>query len=174
MSQKEGNLASPLISTDQDQKRADQIRGRLFVLQTALEDLKTEVDRSYNLHEIGEKTEIVEQIEKILDNPLNSIFEMSEEFDKFINSVIESLAKGFLISKKELIKSIYSEKTDSNDLFYAIVLNENSFENRSSLLRFFDFFYTLDISKKYPVSFQFVPTELENKFSKFKQVTLDA
>jgi hypothetical protein len=172
MSQKEASLNDKMTSTCEN--RDGIIKGRLFVLQQALEDLKNDVDRSYELHKIGEKTEIINQIEKMLDNPLNSIFEMSEGFDKFINSIIENLVKGFLNTKKELIKSIYSEKTNSNDLFYAIVLNNDNTENRSAILRFYDFFYTLDISKKYPVSLQFVHFSLENKLSKFKQIVFEA
>jgi hypothetical protein len=172
MLQKEVSL--PKNMTSDSEQRDGMIKGRLFVLQQALEDLKNDVDRSYELHKIGEKTEIINQIEQMLDNPLNSIFEMSEGFDKFINSIIELLINGFLIQKKELIKSIYAEKTSSNDLFYAIVLNDDNIDNRSTILRFYDFFYTLDISKKYPVSIQFVPATLEDKFSNFKKVVFQA
>ena len=165
----ETNNIAPLIGN-----REGIIKGRLFILQQALEDLKNDVDRSYALHDLGEKTEIVKQIENMLDNPLNSIFEMTEEFDNFINSIVSTLIYGFLKSKKDLIKSIYSERTNSNDLFYAIVLNNDNLENRSAILRFYDFFYSLDISRKYPINIQFVPSSLENKFSKFKQISFEA
>jgi len=165
-------LTIPKSDADCCNNRQGIIKGRLFVLQQALDDLKTDVDRSYALNEIGEKTQIISMIENMIDNPYHAVFDMSENFDNFINNIIDRLVRSFLNENKRLIKKLYLAKTISNDLFYAIILEDDTFENRSSILRFYDVFYLLDISKKYPVGMQFVPSHLEHKLAEFKQITL--
>lgn len=161
------------IKSSVDQKRADQLQAILFLLQTNLEEMKEEVDRSYALLKVGEKTDLSKKIENTMNNPLNSIFELSINIDDQIKSIIDRSVKNFLKFHREIIHSSIRTKTYLNDLHYSIALNNDNIENRVKIFEFLNKFELLDISIKYPVYFQFVPVELIDKINVSEIIKLD-
>jgi hypothetical protein len=156
------------METNQDAKTAvdnklGQLRAILYLLQTNLEGFRDEVDRSYELLKIGEKTDLSKKIEDSIDDPLTSIFNISSNIDEQVRDIVDRLVKSFLRHNAEIIQNAYRTKTSMNDLHYSIVLKTDDINNRNKIFDFFDKFDLLDISKKYPVYFQFVPVELAAK-----------
>ena len=125
--------------------------------------MKSEVDNSYALLQIGEKTDLSKQIENTIDNPISSIFDMSCNIDNQIKEIIDRIVKAFLKQNTEVVQQVYRTKTAMNDLHYSIVLKTDDVDSRSKLFGFFDQYDLMDISSKYPVYFQFVPTNLIEK-----------
>ncbi|MCG8698102.1 MAG: hypothetical protein MI922_08615 [Bacteroidales bacterium] len=145
-----------------DQK-VGQLKAILYLLQTNLEDFSKEVDRSYELLKVGEKTDLSKQIEDTLDNPLNSIFNLSADIDNNVKGIVHKIASSFIKKNADIINSAFKTKTTMDDLHYSIVLKEDNMDNRNKIFDFFDKYDLLDISSKYPVYFQFVPIELKDK-----------
>jgi len=166
------------METIQDTKTAvdhkvGQLKAILYLLQTNLEEFKEEVDRSYELLKIGEKTDLSKKLEDTLEDPINSIFKLSSNIDHQIKEIVDRIVKAFLKHNSSIIQSAYKTKTSLNDLHYSIVLNSDDIENRNKIFDFFDKFDLLDISTKYPVYFQFVPAELIDKILTCESIRLD-
>jgi len=151
------------ITNSSVENRKGQLVHLLAALQFNLEDLKNEVDRSYALYEIGEKTDLLQKIEQMLDNPIQSIFDLSNDVDGKAKDIINQLVKAFFRQNKELIHKAGKANSFSGSLYYAIVLKEDSTDNRSEIFDFFDHYDFMEISNKFPVYFQFVPKHLEDK-----------
>lgn len=154
--------------------KVGQLKAILFLLQTNLEEFKGDVDRSYSLLQIGEKTPLLKSIENTLDNPMRAIFEMSSSIDDKVKSIIDRFVRFFLIEKRSLIRAAYNSKNSSNNLHYSIVLKDDVIENRNLILDFFDNFHEMEISERYPVYFQFIPIELVKKISLGEEIQLSA
>lgn len=153
------------MKTNQDTRtsadhKVGQLKAILYLLQTNLEEFKDEVDRSYELLKVGEKTDLSKKIENTIEDPIYSIFKLSSNIDNQIKEIIDRIVKSFLKDNSHIIQIAYRTKTSLNDLHYSIVLKNDSMDNRNKIFEFFDRFDLLDISSKYPVYFQFVPIEL--------------
>ncbi len=153
------------MSTDQTYKtqidqKADQIKAILFLLQTNLEEFKTEVNRAYELLKIGEKSNLSKKIEHMMDDPISNIFQISSDVDNQAKIIIDRIVKSFINYKSDLIQYAIRSKTYFNDLHYSIVLKVDNVENRNQIFDFYDKYDMLEISNRFPVYFQFVPIEL--------------
>lgn len=156
------------MESNQDTKtvvdnRVGQLKAILYLLQTNLEEFRDEVDRSYELLKIGERTDLSKKIEDTIDDPLTSIFKMTSNIDDQVKDIVDRIVKSFLKHNSEIIQNAFRTKTSMNDLHYSIVLKTDDINNRNKIFDFFDKFDLLEISKKYPVYFQFVPVELADK-----------
>ncbi|WAC15267.1 hypothetical protein [Dyadobacter pollutisoli] len=137
----------------------------LYLLQTQLEEMKDEADRSYELHKIGEKTDLVKYIEQRLDDPFGGLVKMSNNLDSQLKDLLNVFVKHFLRSNRELISSAYLDKTQREDLNYSIILNEDSLESRIAILNFYEIYDQIEPTLKFPVHFQFVPDQLADRIS---------
>ena len=153
--------------------KVGQLKAILYLLQTNLEEFKDEVDRSYELLKVGEKTNLSKKIENTMEDPINSIFKLSSNVDNQIKEIVDRIVKAFLKHNSEIIQGAYRTKTSLNDLHYSIVLKKDDIGNRNKIFDFFDKFDLLDISSKYPVYFQFVPIELIDKILINEPVNLE-
>lgn len=153
------------------EKKLKQLQTILYLLQSHLEDFKDEVDRSYALLEIGEKTEFTKRIEKRLSDPLGDIANISDEIDQQVKGIINSLVKNFFERNKDLIEFVLISNTSLNHIHYSIVLKDDNIDNRNQIFSFLDKFDLLDIATKYPIYFQFVPVELVDKIKYIDKLT---
>lgn len=159
------------INTATEDTRTKELSAILYLLQSNLEHFIDEVDKGYQLFtQIGEKTELVQSIEKMVDNPLGNLSKISDKIDVQIRFIIDKFVKGFLEKKKELINKILISDTSLSQLHYSIVLRNDNMENRLAIFDFLSFYYALDVSSKYPVYFQFVPIELSDKIKHKEEV----
>jgi len=163
------NILNTKIQAD---NRVGQLQAILYLLQTNLEEFSDEVDRSYELLKIGEKTDLSNKIEDSIDDPLTSIFKMTSNIDDQVKEIVNRIAESFLKQNSEIIQSAFRTKTSLNDLHYSIVLKTDNMYNRNKIFDFFDKFDLLEISRKYPVYFQFVPEELAEKMHVYETVNL--
>jgi hypothetical protein len=160
------------IKTSVDQK-ADQIKAILYLLQTHTEEFKAEIDRAYALLKVGEKTDLSNKIEKIMDDPLSNIFQISSGVDTQAKELIDRLVKSFLNFNKEIIRQAFRTKTFFNDLHYSIVLREDNLNNREKMFEFFEKYDLLEIADRFPVYLQFVPIELISKIPSSEEIIIN-
>ena len=153
--------------------KAGQLKAILYLLQTTLEAFKDEVDRSYELLKVGEKTDLSKKLEDTMEDPIDSIFKLSSSIDDQIKEIVDRIVKSFLRQNAQIIQGAYRTKTSLNGLHYSIVLKNDNIDNRNKIFDFFDKFDLLDISNKYPVYFQFVPIELIEKILVSESVKLE-
>ncbi len=151
--------------------KSGQLQAILYLLQTNLEEFKDEVDRSYELLKIGEKTNLSEKIEATIDDPISSIFKLSLDIDNQLKSIVDRIVKSFLKHNSSILQSAYQLNT--TNLQYAIVLKNDNIDNRNKIFDFFDKFDLLDIADKVTVNFQFVPAQLIEKMFVQKSIPLE-
>ncbi len=157
------DMENQSIAKTQVDSKADQLKAIIFLLQTNLEEFKSEVDSAYALLKIGEKTDLSQRIECMMDDPLSNIFNLSCTVDDQAKIFIDRLVKSFLRHNSGLIISAYRTSTYFKDLHYTIVLKSDNRESRDAIFKFHEKYDILDISHKFPVYFQFTPIELIHK-----------
>jgi len=160
-------------NTTSEDKRVKQLTAILYLLQENLENFIGEVDKGYQLFtEIGEKTELVQTIEKMIDNPLGNLSQFSEKIDGQIKTIVDKYVKNFLTKNQEIILRVVRSETSLNNLHYSIALKEDNMDNRLAIFDFCSIYSILEISTKYPVCFQFVPIELLDKVRYVEELKL--
>ncbi|MCC5916436.1 MAG: hypothetical protein JJU02_03820 [Cryomorphaceae bacterium] len=150
-----------------------QLKAILYLLQTNLEDFKDEVDSSYELLKIGKKTPLSKKIEQKIDDPIKDIFEFTSKLDNQVDSFLDQIIRSFFNKNSNLIFKAFKTNNCINDLHYSIVLKKDSIEIRTKMFTFLDNFDVMDISKKHPIYFQFIPKELMCKINFYEEIKLD-
>ena len=159
------------ISTGSDQKLG-QLKAILYLLQENVEKYKDEIDGSYELLKTGEMTDLTKKIDETLSNPLKMLSDVSDDLDQKVKQFVDLFVRVFLRKNKAYINSAFRSKTSFNDLHYSIVLKEDNMDNRNKIFEFLDMYDLMDISKKYPVYFQFVPHELIGKIQQIEELKI--
>ena len=153
------------------EKKLQQLKHILYLLQSNLEEFKDEVDRSYALLQIGEKTEFTKSLEKWLSDPLGDFSNISDKIDQEVKGILKSMAKNFFNHNKSLVEKVLISYTSLNHLHFSIVLKEDNIDNRNAIFEFLNRYDLLDMANKYPVYFQFIPTELAHKINSIEELT---
>lgn len=161
------------ISQEADLKTG-QIKAILYLLQTTIDQVKTDIDSSYELLRIGEITPLSKMIEDSLSDPISGMFGALYTLDEQVKEIIANLVTKYLKSLKPTVElKAFMRVDNSSSLYFAIVLKTDNITNRSKVFDFFDSYDRLEISQRYPVSFQFVPSTLTDKVSHLTALSLD-
>ncbi len=145
-----------------------------YLLQDDLEKFKVEVEKSYELFKIGEKTPFTEALEDYAKNPAQGFFKNATEVNKVALSIINGwVTIHFKKNSDVLAKALHFQKSADGGLYYYVTLKKDSSDNRRKILEFFDRYDVTGFSFRYPVFIQFVPKELVGKISvDLKEITL--
>jgi len=84
-------------------------------------------------------------------------------------ALVEAFVKRFFTSNLSLIDTVYKERASLNDLFYYIVLTNDSLDNRLNISSFLDVYDSFVSPSKPTVFFQFVPMRLKAHFHNNEQ-----
>jgi hypothetical protein len=149
----------------------EQVKVILYLLQQVVSHFKTDVDNSKELYNLGAKTQLATSIEESIKDPLKNMLSASKNFDNIIIDFIDkTIIKSFLKRRSDIVDSIHKLNQQEQHLHYMIVLKEDNESNRDSIFDFFDKYDYTEVSKKYPVYFQFVSkdfaTEMSSNISK--------
>ncbi len=165
-------MNSTVLDTKNDNKLG-QLKAILYLLQTNLEEFKDEVEASYELLKIGQKTTLSKKLEKTIENPISEIFQFSNKIDTQVDFILDKMIRGYLKKNNTVIEKAFKTRENLNDLHYSIVLKEDNTHNRSV---FFDFLNKIDvanISQKHNVYFQFIPSKLVDKIKFNEELNLN-
>ncbi|MGM0582474.1 MAG: hypothetical protein ACQETL_17480 [Bacteroidota bacterium] len=165
-------MSDSVLDIKKDNKLG-QLKAILYLLQTNLEDFKDEVDSSYELLKVGERTALSKKIEQKIDNPINDIFEFSSKIDLQVNQIIDKVIRSFFKKNAKIIDRAFKTKESLNDLHYSIILKDDNLDNRTKLFSFLDNFDLMDISQKHPVYFQFIPKKLIDKINYNEEIKFE-
>lgn len=155
-------MENATINITNDSK-ISQLKALLYLLQTNLEEFKDEVDASYELLKIGEKTELSKKLEKKIDNPIADLFQFSNKIDIQVSQILSKIIQGYFKKNNSIINQVFKTRESITDLHYSIVLKNDTIDNR---VIFFDFLNKLDIdnlNQKHNIYFQFIPSHLVDK-----------
>jgi len=151
------------IESKVESKSQGNLKAILYLLQNNLEEFGREVNSSYELLKLGEKTKLTEAIEHALNDPMGNINNISLEIDQQIKNMLDIFVGSFFNFKKEIVHSAYRNDDSGTNLTYYIVLKVDNYETRDSMFDFFDKYDEYEISYRYKIFFQFVPIEFESK-----------
>jgi hypothetical protein len=144
----------------------------LSLLQSSLNGIAEDVHVSNALLPMGIMTGLSAQLQKAMDNPLQTIVDTATQIDLKIKQIINKSVVNFLKSKNDKILKAMRSETGNGDLFYAIVLKEDNRDNRQEIFDFLDQYDLLNMSAKYPILFQFMPIELADKINAKEEIAL--
>lgn len=126
---------------------------------------QSQVKLGGHMLELGTKTELVQQFEGFIQNPLKAMVDIKARADESIITFVEGMIKHFMFKMKEsnLVSSAYKRENSGNDLHYNIVLSNDTFESRDIIFSFLNFYSCMDMAEKIHVHFQIVPREYIEK-----------
>ncbi|HTB51892.1 MAG TPA: hypothetical protein VK718_03885 [Ferruginibacter sp.] len=118
-----------------------------------------------DLLDSGIKTEFIQKMELFMVNPLQALLDQRQMVDANLYTIVDGFVNLFFEKAKKLniVKSAFKKRNGSATM-YMIVLNQDNFNNRNEIFYFLDHYSSLGVYDKLPIYFQFVPTELEEKF----------
>ena len=157
--------------TTSDKKMKD-LGSILSLLQSALESILDDVNVSGDLLPLGIMTPLSEQLQTALENPLQSVVNSANQIDLQIKQMLNNSVVIFLKSKTDKIVRVAKSETAFGDLYYSIVLKEDSIDNREEMFDFLEKYDLLNISTRYPILFQFTPIELIDKINAKEEIEL--
>ena len=145
-----------------------------YLLHDDLEKFKNEVEKSYELFKVGEKTAFTEAIEDYLKNPTKGFFADANEVTKVAQSIINGWVTIHLKKNSDILaKAVHYQKSADGGLYYYVSLKKDSSENRRKIFEFFDRYDVTGLSFRYPVFIQFIPKDLIGKINvDLKEISL--
>lgn len=164
-------MSKTTINTKTD-NNLGKLRGILYKLQLDLEEFKNEVDNSYALLEIGEKSELSKKLEKSLENPIKDIFKFSSKIDNQVSYILDKVVRGYFKNNKLILEKVFKTREGLSDLHYSIVLKEDNTKNREIFFSFLNQLDLTDISQKDKIYFQFIPSQLVNKIKFSEEINI--
>lgn len=146
-------------NTKQEMK-SEQIHNVLYNLEIHLEKFLDEVKKGYALYRVGKKTDFIEQIEKMIEQPMEHLFDISKNIDQNILLFLDNVVTNFIKTENDIVKEAYKLKT-TNQLqsHYIFTLQKDTIENRDKIFSFLDTYELTELSHKYPIYFQFSKEE---------------
>jgi hypothetical protein len=165
-------MATTKINTEID-NNLGKIKGILYKLQLDIDELKNEVDNSYALLEIGEKTELSIKLEKSIQNPIKEIFTFSSKIDNQVVYILDKVIRGYFKSHKSNIEKVFKTRHGLNDLHYSLVLKEDNTKNREIFFAFLNQLDLNDVAQKDKIYFQFIPSKLINKINFSEEIVFN-
>ncbi|HVA99163.1 MAG TPA: hypothetical protein VNG53_09730 [Bacteroidia bacterium] len=154
--------SSQLTQSNLLEQQQSPITAILYLLQNYLEKAKDEVDSTYALHKIGEKTELANKIEATIANPIENFYNISKSIEENCNALLDTIAIKFFSKHRNVLSKVY-KKNQNGHLHYSIVLKKDNAENRNVIFDFFDTNPVSDVIYKFPIYFQFTSDESINK-----------
>lgn len=153
-------------------KREEDIGLILKLLENWLDELKQDVSVSKALLPEGIKTNLVNDIEKSIDNPYTLLFSLRAKLDGDLKEISADIIKLLLNYKNDLISAAYRTENFEAEAVYCIVLKDDSFENRETVLQLLDIYEAIIQNNACLVNFQFVPENLADVLTYIEKIPL--
>jgi len=164
-------MGNATINITNDSK-ISQLKALLYLLQSNLEELKDEVDMSYELLKVGEKTELLKKLEEKINNPIEDLLQFSNTIDAQVRQILHKIIQGLFKKNSNIIDKVHKTRSSINDLHYSIVLREDTMENRNVLFDFLNKFDFDNLNQKHNIYFQFIPAHLIDKIKFSEELPL--
>lgn len=144
----------------------------LDLLDNRIDDLKGEVALSSTLLDEGIRTKLSSHIQHTIENPLSSLVEAKTHLQNTIQSISNEIIQKLLSTKVDLIEKAFRSNADRDGLQYAIVLKEDSEENRQEIFNLLNYYENTELGSHVEADIQFIPLELERDLYKTQPIDL--
>lgn len=172
MYNKKNLLMSKVVINTKTDNNLGILRGILFKLQLDLDEFKNEVDKSYALLEIGEKTTLSQKLERTIENPIKDIFNFSNKIDNQVSFILDKIIRGFFKNNKNVLNRVYKTREGLKDLHYSIILKCDDIKNREIFFDFLNQLNLAEITQTEKIYFQFIPIHLADKVSFDEEINI--
>ncbi len=154
-----------------DQKLKD-LGSILNLLQSVLQRITEDIEVSSAMLPMGVMTELSTQLQDAIDNPLQNVIDTANNIDAQIKGMLHRSVVTFFRSKGDMIVEVLRSDTAFGDLYYSIVLKDDTIESRQEIFDFLERYDLLNIATKYPILFQFTPAELVDKVNVKEHISI--
>jgi len=127
----------------------------------ALSEIQHQAKHSASLWEQGVEDSFAALVKGTLEentHPLMTIFNLSSGMDVSLIRAFNDIVCEFLKQHKETISKAF--KIKGEDLYYFLVLHEDTPANRREIYRFLQAYENTQFAEKFPLYFHFVPEHL--------------
>ncbi|MFA0961027.1 hypothetical protein AB9P05_04425 [Roseivirga sp. BDSF3-8] len=143
--------ATPISSLED----GDKVKSVLERVYKSLKDATNEVETASELARLGVKNELIQKIEEFENNPFKFLVQDYERSQERLAGLIDNIVISFITIQKSRLDSAYLLNTNSDALVIALLLKEDTNENRDVFYDFLDELEELS-SKVRPVVVSFV------------------
>jgi hypothetical protein len=144
------------------------------IVKSILTRMQNDCTDSKNLLDSNIEDSMSKTIRKWIENPLASSIESHRSAEKTALINIENLIE-FVFSKlyKDIIYKVYKDTNSYKDYNqYAVILKEDTIENRG-MINYFIFLYNRsELRKRFPLIIQYIPKEFEDELINVKELSL--
>jgi hypothetical protein len=150
-------MRSTTSDTQIEEGRKLTITGMLMALEGFLKELSGQASDALSLYDIGEKNELILQLEKSIDDPLKTMSDINESFKAGFLGFKEQLITKFVASKSKLVERGFMVNDDGATQVF-ISLNTDTDESREVFYDLLDKYEKKKIFDDYPIIFHFINT----------------
>jgi len=144
----------------------------LQALEVRVNEIKHDISVSQEMLPTGAHTDLIINLKKVINDPLSQLTNMRNDIDLTVTSILSRIATQFFSDHKDVVDIVYKTENHHDDLLFCIVLKEDNTANRRKVFSFLRDYKCTNLSETFPIYFQFVSKEIENKLLK-KEVILN-
>ncbi len=138
----------------------------LKAMECRVDEIKNEINLSKQMHPLGVETDLILTLNNLVQDPILHLIGFKNEINNTIGSLIVLILKEYFKSKKAIVEKVYYCNNNSNDnMFFAILLKVDNYENRTEIFSFLRDYKSSNLWEALPISFQIIPPNIENELS---------
>jgi len=143
-------------------------------IKTMLTHSFNSIDSSHNYFKMGLDDEFGNFLAENINSPITTILSqgISAQMDA-ISKFLETGTTAFFVDNKEKIKSVYRTNKSGNFLHYYILLKKDTLKNRRNFFDFLNDYEKENISKQFPIFFDFISARRAKNVKIAKVIALD-
>ncbi len=150
-----------------ESKQKDQIIHYILkAMECRVDEIKNEIDFSNQMHPLGIETDLIATLNNLVQDPLSHLIGFKNELNNTISAVVILILKEYFKAKNDIVNKVYHcDNGNNNNMLFAIVLTEDTYENRTDIFSFLRDYKASNLWEALPISFQIIPAKIEDKLS---------
>lgn len=162
------NTNKPVSEFSSSGKGDEIISHILKAMEARVDEVRANIDTSQKMLPFNVDTDLISSIKKLIADPLSQLMPIKQDVDSTIGSLITQVIKQyFSIHQDKIAQALIVETgNNSHELHFAIVLKEDTQENRSTVFALLTDYKSTDLWETYPIYFQIVPNHIAAKTPK--------
>jgi hypothetical protein len=150
----------------QNQHKDQLIHYMLKAMECRVDEMRSDIDISQKMHPLGVETDLIQTLNKLVQDPLSHLIGFKSELNETISSVVILILKEYFKSKNDIVeKAFYCDNGNNNNMLFCVILKEDNYENRTDVFSFLRDYKASNLWDALPISFQIIPQNLESKIS---------
>jgi hypothetical protein len=136
----------------------------LKAMECRVEEVKNEIDFSKEMQPLGIETDLTVALNKLVQDPLSHLIGFKNEINNSMSSIVILILTEYFKTKSNIIEKVYQcDNGNNNNMLFAIVLKEDTYENRTEIFSFLRDYKSSNLWEALPVSFQIIPANIEEQ-----------